>query len=165
MRVLVLAAAAAMLAACGGASDKGADRRSRERLSADLRREVTPAALHAQLRTLERIADANGGNRAAGMRGYTAAARYVRAQLAPAGYRVRLLPFPYLRYVEEVERARVVAPTARPFAVEALEYSASTAPGGVRARGVASGDGCERRDFSGGVRGQIALVRRGSCFF
>ena len=47
--------------------------------------------------------------------------------------------------------------------IEALEYSPSTPPGGLRARLVPSGDG-EANDFDG-VGGAIALIRRGTCYF
>ena len=65
------------------------------------------------------------------------------------------------RFVEELERAHEVAPTQRDFAVEALEYSGS---GKVRAQVVAADNGCESSDFRN-VRGKIALIRRGDCFF
>ena len=85
----------------------------------------------------------------------------MRTTLERAGLRVRLQPFPYARYVEELERGRQLAPVARDLVVEAFEYS----PGGkVTGTVVAAGDGCQASDFDG-VRGKIALIRRGECFF
>jgi len=57
-----------------------------------------------------------------------------------------------------------IAPTRRDLRIEALDYSPSTPKGGLRARVVAADDGCEPGDFDG-VRGFIALARRGTCFF
>ena len=116
------------------------------------------------LRALERIADRNGGTRAAGTSGYAASVRYVRDQLRRAGYRPQVFAFPLVLYVERVERGRQIAPVERDLPLEALQYSPPTPAGGLRARVVASGDGCSRDDF-GAVRGLIALVERGDCFF
>jgi Zn-dependent M28 family amino/carboxypeptidase len=164
MRALALSLVALIGTGCGVASTDGAERRSRERLSVDLQRAVAPAGLRTHLAALQRIADTNGGHRAAATPGFAASVRYVRGVLARAGYRVRVTSFPYVRYVEQLERARQIAPVERAFAVEAFEYSPSTPSGGVRGQVVASGDGCEASDFSR-VEGKIALIRRGTCFF
>jgi Zn-dependent M28 family amino/carboxypeptidase len=165
MRWFAAGVFAVVLAGCGGASEPGAEPRTREALSSDVRTAVTLAGMRPHLRALQRIADGNGGNRAAGGPGYRASVEYVRSRLAAAGYRVRLSPFPYVRFVEQVERARRLGPPARPFPVEALEYSGSTPRAGLRLRAVRSGDGCERSDFPNAARGQIALIQRGVCFF
>ncbi len=158
MRMLALAAIALLAAA------PAAERPSRERLSADLRRTVTPSGIRAHLVALERIADENGGNRAAATAGYVASVRYVRRVLTRAGYRVRTPGFAYLRFTEELERARQLSPVERPFAVDAFEYSPSTPGGGVRGTVAATGDGCQASDFTE-ARGRIALIRRGTCYF
>ncbi len=113
---------------------------------------------------LERIADRSGGTRAAATAGYRESVSYVRAQLRRAGYNARAQRFPFVEYRETVERGTQIAPTRRALPIEALEYSPSTPPGGLRARLVPSGDGCEANDFDG-VGGAIALIRRGTCFF
>jgi Zn-dependent M28 family amino/carboxypeptidase len=120
--------------------------------------------MRADLVALERIADANGGRRSAGTPGYAASVRYVRDALTRAGYRPRVLGFPFVEYSELVERGLQLAPQRRSFRVEALNYSPSTPAGGVRGRVVSVDDGCEPGDFAN-VRGVIALARRGSCFF
>jgi Zn-dependent M28 family amino/carboxypeptidase len=163
MRTLCCALAV-VAAGCGAVTTEGAERRSRERLSADLQRAVTPQGLRTHLTALERIADANGGHRAAATTGFAASVRYVRDLLVRAGYRVRVASFPYVRFVEELERARQLTPVERPLAVEAFEYSPSTPSGGVRGSVVAAGDGCQASDFDN-LTGKIALVRRGTCFF
>jgi Zn-dependent M28 family amino/carboxypeptidase len=119
--------------------------------------------VRADLAALQRIADANGGTRAAGTAGYAASVRYVRDQLTRAGYRADVPTFPFTSYTEFVERGRQIAPRRRSFRVEALDYSPSTPQRGLRGRIVAADDGCEATDFIG-VRGRIALARRGACF-
>ena len=89
---------------------------------------------------------------------------HVRAELKRAGYDPRVVGFPFVEYRESVEKGLQIAPTRRELRVEALDYSPSTPKGGLRARVVAADDGCEPRDFEG-VRGFIAIARRGACFF
>ena len=125
---------------------------------------LDPKRMRADLAALQRIADANGGTRAAGTPGYAASVRYVRDQLNKAGYRARVVSFPFTEYSELVERGTQVAPQSRSFRVEAIDYSPSTPADGLRARvAVVRGDGCSAADF-GAVRGSIALVQRGTCF-
>lgn len=119
--------------------------------------------MRADLVALQRAADATGGSRAAGTRGYAASVRYVRDELTRAGYRPRVLSFPFVEYFELVERGLQIAPSRRSFRVEAADYSPSTPARGLRGRVVAADDGCEPGDFAG-VRGRIALARRGDCF-
>ena len=141
-----------------------AARPTRATIVDQLPRALSVARMRADLRALERIADRNGGNRAAGTPGYAASVRYVRAELRRAGYEPRAVAFPFVEYLERLERGQQVAPLQRDLPVEALEYSPSTPQGGIRARLVASGDGCAAEDFTA-VRGLIALVERGTCFF
>src|SRR5262245_61914941 len=63
------------------------------------------------LRALQEIADANGGNRAAGKPGYDRSADYVAEQLREAGYRVRFeeFDFPFFE-----ERTPPVLLTSKP---------------------------------------------------
>jgi len=119
--------------------------------------------MRADLVALQRLADGNGGNRSAGTRGYDASVRYVRDQLTRAGYRPRVVAFPFVEYVELVERGLQVAPSRRSFRVEAADYSPSTPARGLRGRVTAVDDGCQPGDFPN-VRGRIALAARGSCF-
>lgn len=60
-----------------------------ERLSSEaLRAAVDVASIRAHLEALQRIADANGGNRATGTSGFDASVAYVAAELEAAGYDV-----------------------------------------------------------------------------
>jgi Zn-dependent M28 family amino/carboxypeptidase len=137
---------------------------TRPQIVAQLPRALSVARLRADLGALQRIADRSGGTRAAGTAGYRGSVRYVRRELNRAGYEARVLGFPFVEYRESVERGTQIAPIRRNFAIEALEYSPSTTRGGLRAPVVPSEDGCTPNDFEG-VRGAIALVRRGRCFF
>lgn len=159
---LVLLAATA---GCGGAEeDLSAPQLTRPQIVAQLPRALSVARMRADLRALQRIADRSGGTRAAGTAGYRDSVRYVRGELNRAGYDARVLGFPFVEYRENVERGAQIAPIRRKLPIEALEYSPSTPRGGLRAPVVPSENGCTPNDFEG-VRGAIALVRRGTCFF
>lgn len=136
---------------------------SRAEVAAQLPDALSPARIRAHLAALQRIADRNGGSRAAGSPGYAASVRYVRDQLRRAGYAPRVSPFPFVEYTEILERARQVAPRQRRFRVEAIDYSPSTPRGGIRGRLVATTDACQPGAL-GQVRGRIVLSPRGGCF-
>lgn len=167
-RGAALAVLVALAAVSAGwvARSEGSDqkRSTRAEVVAQLPRALSQARLRADLLALERIADRAGGNRAAGTTGYRASVAHVRSELERAGYTPRVLGFPFVLYRESVEKGMQIAPTRRDLRVEALDYSPSTPKGGLRARVVAADDGCEPGDFDG-VRGSIALARRGTCFF
>lgn len=159
--VLLLAAAAG----CGGAGEElTAPQLTRPQIVAQLPRALSLTRLRTDLRALQRVADRSGGSRAAGTAGYRDSVGYVRAQLSRAGYSPRVQRFPFVEYRESVERGLQIAPARRDLRIEALEYSPSTPRGGLRARVVPSGDGCQASDFQA-VRDAIALVSRGECFF
>ncbi len=148
--------------------------------SVDVRR------VHTHLKEFQRIADANGGTRAAGTPGYRASRDYVAARLREAGYRVTLQPFEFGYFAENstalMER---IAPTRATYAptppdgsktgdFATMTYSGAgevTAP--VHAvdltipptAGRPSTSGCEHTDFTGFPRGGIALIQRGTCGF
>ncbi|RJL22713.1 M28 family metallopeptidase [Bailinhaonella thermotolerans] len=154
-----------------------------------------PAALAQQVRTqpvkrhleaFQKIAEANGGNRAAGTPGYDASRDYVAAQLKRAGYDVTLQAFQF-PFFQELSTAAMeqVSPepkTYRPTPPDGssigdfatMTYSGS---GDVTAtvQGVdlvlppppapGSTSGCEASDFAGFTPGNIALIQRGTCTF
>jgi Zn-dependent M28 family amino/carboxypeptidase len=131
------------------------------------------------LRALQDIADANGGNRAAGKPGYDRSADYVAEKLKEAGYFVRFeeFEFPFFE-----ERTPPVLLTSKPdgrqepapaSAVRTLYHSGSNDVT-ARLRGVnlnlgaapsGSNSGCEPGHFKDFERGAIALIRRGTCQF
>jgi peptidase M28-like protein/PA domain-containing protein len=119
-----------------------------------------PLLVH--LTALQRIADANGGTRAAGTRGDRATAEYIAARLRADGYRVTTQAFRVPLYRESTPPRLVV--DGRPVKqARAFQFSPSGRVGG-RVRAVPD-LGCRARDYRSLRRGEIALVRRGNCLF
>jgi Zn-dependent M28 family amino/carboxypeptidase len=118
------------------------------------------------LEELQRIADANGGNRALGTPGYDASVEYVARTLRDAGYTVDTPEFSARSFSVQDLRLTVDGATT---AATALGFSPATPPGGVTAPlAVLAQDetsGCEPADFTGAPAGAIVLIRRGTCPF
>jgi Peptidase family M28/PA domain len=127
--------------------------------------EIRARGLREHLRALQEIADANGGDRAAGTPGAEASVNYVAGRLRKAGWRVRLEPvsFPYF---DERSPPRLVTGDGEGLdegdEVRTLGYSAS---GRVEAPVRRLGLGCRRGDFGSLEKGEVAVVARGECFF
>jgi len=124
---------------------------------------ITSKELTGHLAALQRIADANGGNRSAGTHGYDASADYVAARLSDAGWKVTRQPVPY-GYFRLDDASLTVGgrrlERAKQFQV--LSYSGSgRAVGRLRA----AGTGCSEDDYAGLGPSDIPLVDRGICFF
>lgn len=127
---------------------------------------------HHQL-NLQKIADANGGNRAAGLPGNKITVKYIADQLKRAGYtprsglRVRLLAGA-VRAGLRRDRARAEDVRSRhrlrdPAVLRRGDVTAAASPVDPGATG--TGSGCEADDFAGFPAGRIALIQRGGCFF
>jgi hypothetical protein len=120
-----------------------------------------PRGLGAHLRALQDIATELGGTRAAGSPGDAATADYIERRLRDAGYRVTRQRFRVPFYRESApprvtSRGRSVRP------IRTLQFSpGGRASGRVREAGL----GCSASDFEAVREGEIALVRRGTCFF
>jgi hypothetical protein len=156
-RSLALLIAAVLLTGCD--MDGGDEPEPRPRPSPA----ITRAELTDHLAALQRIADDNGGNRAAGTPGYDASADYVAARLREAGWRVRLqrVSFPFF----ELARASVAVGVrrlreGRDFQV--LTYSGS---GSASSRIRRLGNGCTAAEFDRLPADEIPVVGRGTCFF
>lgn len=124
-------------------------------------------AVMGDLEQLQRIADANGGNRSVGTPGYDASVDYVVGQLEDAGFDVETPEFDVDRFDAHTQ---TLAFAGRDVPVEALTYSPATPQGGLTARLVpAPSDetpGCEATDYDGlDVTGAVVLVDRGVCPF
>ena len=126
---------------------------------------------------LQRIADANDGNRFSGFSGYDASVDYVVDRLEAAGYDPEVQAFDYLAYeVVGPSALQQIAPTPTTY-VEGVDFGAitQTDPGDVTAAvtpvdlqlglGNTSTSGCETADFAGFPVGNIALLQRGTCTF
>ena len=158
------------LAACGSEDEQPPPDEAEK-----LRSAVTAQGIMQHARRFEEAAEANGGNRTAGTPGYDASAGYVADELRKAGYAVEVQPFE-VAYYEELAPAKLelVVPDERPYQegedFETLRFSGSGAvvapirPVDLGEPGDSS-SGCERSDFERLVRGEVALLRRGSCPF
>ncbi|EMF01426.1 aminopeptidase [Streptomyces mobaraensis NBRC 13819 = DSM 40847] len=144
--------------------------RKAERLARQLERDASAKGAYRHLKALQRIADANGGNRAAGTAGHEASAAYVHRLLKQAGYRVSYQWFDVWQAKTLTEKLSVVSPDARDLQVKAAEFSPSTPKSGLRAAlalaRVDKDSGCAADDYQGtSFTGRIALVKRGGCTF
>jgi Zn-dependent M28 family amino/carboxypeptidase len=140
---------------------------------------VPLAGVEQHLAAFQRIANRNGGNRAAGTKGYDESASYVARRMRAAGYLVRLQEFEF-PYVTDRSPPILRALGGRDWTFRAnrdyatLAYSGS---GRVEApvtavdllvpspKANASTSGCEASDFRDFPRGAVALLQRGTCTF
>lgn len=129
---------------------------------------VTTGGVVRHLAALQKIADANGGNRAAGTSGYEASGRYVEKTLRAAGYTTSRQYFDFTYEHINSTSLDEVSPTAHAVAQHPMSYSPSTGAAGLTAA-LASPTvitGCEASDYAGvDVAGKIALISRGVCSF
>jgi Zn-dependent M28 family amino/carboxypeptidase len=122
--------------------------------------EIRAPGLREHLRALQEIAEANGGNRAAGTPGDDASVEYVVDQLRQAGWRVTRQPFSF-PYFDERSPPRL-NDLEEGAEFRTLSYSGS---GRVEARTRRLGLGCTRAEFDPIREGEVAVVTRGECFF
>ena len=183
-------AGAAMLVACGGGADDGSPVATAQSTSRALASPsgagcgsatansldklldcVTLPGVRAHQQRFQAIADAHGGNRAAGTPGYEDSVAYVRETMQAAGYKVTLHPFTF-SYTPPALLMQVAPVSA---VLETGSFTQS-GPGDVTAPVVAVDvvlglprdpvtSGCEAADFAGFPAGAIALVQRGTCNF
>ncbi|PPK65925.1 M28 family metallopeptidase [Actinokineospora auranticolor] len=136
-------------------------------LAKNLTKKVTGAGVNRHLIALQRIADKNGGTRAAGTPGFNQSAEYVEAKLVEAGFDVTRHEFPFT-FVQTLAEKLTAGGRAVPITI--MTYSLSTPTGGVTAPLAvipSAGDatpGCEAADYTA-VTGKIVLVQRGACPF
>jgi Zn-dependent M28 family amino/carboxypeptidase len=123
------------------------------------------AGLKAHLTALQRIAMANGGNRATGTNGERATVAYVARTLDAAGWQVQRQRFAF-PYFWERSPAHVDLPDGRALVggrdLTTLTYSgAGTGEGPLRP----AGSGCTADEAAPLEAGDVALVLRGGCRF
>jgi Zn-dependent M28 family amino/carboxypeptidase len=136
-------------------------------LARQLVKKVDVAGTNRHLIALQRLADRNNRNRAAGTKGHTDSAEYIATKLEAAGFIVDRQEFDFLYDQTTTQSLTVNGATV---AINRMTYSANTPAGGVTgALAVVPVDatpGCEVSDFTAaGVAGKIALVSRGACTF
>ncbi|CAM5442335.1 amidohydrolase [Streptomyces avidinii] len=141
------------------------------RLAKELVEEVTARGAYRHLAKFQQIADANGGNRAAGTPGHAASAAYVHDTLKRAGYQVSYQDFDIYEAHTKTEKTTVLGGAeSRELATAAFTFTKSTPAGGLTApialARVDETPGCDAADYpAGAFTGKIALVKRGTCTF
>lgn len=166
----VTATAAVALAGMGGpalAKGPGGESNGNPNTSKKITQAVDVDNVWAHLEEFQRIADDNGGNRAAGTEGYEASAEYVEQVLQEAGYETERHPFSYPRTRTVAESLTVEGES---LGVRVMSYSPATPDGGVTgtlAAPAVDPEGCDAAAYGEGadLTGQIAIVSRGSCAF
>ncbi|MGH3943376.1 MAG: M28 family metallopeptidase [Pseudonocardiaceae bacterium] len=160
----ITVALAAPAASAGTATGDGSAQPDPKSLATELTQHVTVDGVHRHLRALQRIADANGGTRAASTPGYDASLDYVAGQLSAAGFEVSTPEFDYQAEIIDAARLEI---GGRQVEIRPMAYSPSTPSGGVTGPlVVVPDDGCEATDYAGGTAtGAVALIRRGTCPF
>ena len=150
-----------------------------------LRKGVTAAGILEHMRTLQRLANANDGNRAATTSGYDASLDYVERRMKRAGYEVTRDEFPFAAW-EQVGPATLMREgqpaytEGPPEGGEDYAIAQFSGSGNVTAPLVTTNDivldptgepgsgtsGCEEADWAGqDLTGKIALIERGTCAF
>ncbi|HEU0182996.1 MAG TPA: M20/M25/M40 family metallo-hydrolase [Agromyces mariniharenae] len=142
-----------------------------------LRNAVTLDGVKSHLAAFQSIANANGGNRAAGTPGHAASLAYVKQQLEGAGYTTTVQTFSYERTDFTGTSMSQVSPNPDSYTLGVDYFPMDFTGGGnlvdvhVTAVDVnlggdrASTSGCEATDFGAFPAGDIALIQRGSCDF
>ncbi|MCP2342549.1 M28 family peptidase [Actinomadura rupiterrae] len=125
---------------------------------------VSGRAVTRHLDAFQRIADANGGNRAVGTPGVAASEDYVVRKLKAAGYRPVKQPVPYTRFDVQAERTDVLDP-ATSLRTLLMDASPPLPDGGITTRlALGPSSGCKPEDYHGmDVRGAVVLVARATC--
>ncbi|GAB3624666.1 M28 family metallopeptidase [Mariniluteicoccus endophyticus] len=133
-----------------------------------LEKAVSGDRVMSHLGALQKIADANQGNRAAGTHGYEVSAQYVETTLKRAGYDTRRQYFDFVYEQVRSTSLAEVSPTARALEHNPMTYSPGTPAAGITAELVApaTATGCDAAEWGGvSAAGRIALISRGTCSF
>ncbi|MFI2754229.1 M20/M25/M40 family metallo-hydrolase [Cellulomonas sp. P22] len=163
-----LVIAGAMTVGAGVASPAAAH--PQDKGPAAFAQKITTKNVLRHLQQLQKIAEQNGGNRAASTPGYEASAAYVEKTLRKAGYTTERDYFTFDREILDAQTLTLTPAVGDPvgFEVDQMAYSPSTPVGGTTADVASPTDtfGCAAETWSGvDVAGKIALVSRGGCAF
>jgi Zn-dependent M28 family amino/carboxypeptidase len=163
-RPALLAAALATvgIAGCFGSSSGPSEPEVRtEPVAAKVSAVIRPADVRRHLEALQRIAERNGGHRAAGESGAAETEEYIVRELRAAGWMVhrQAVRFPFFS-----ERATPVLASLRPYRDFAIVHFSGS--GDLRARvRVLPGEGCSTAAFAPVHKGEIVVAGRGTCTF
>ena len=150
-----------------------------------LRKGLTTAGVLEHMRTLQRLANANAGNRAATTPGYDASLDYVERRMKRAGLKVTRHEFPFASWEQvgpaTLQREGQPAYTEGPpegggdYAIAQFSGAGTVTAALVTTNDIVldpTGDpgsgtsGCEAADWAGqDLTGKVALVERGTCPF
>jgi len=166
---LALAPAGAAIAAPGA---NGCENRNNNTI-ASLLACVDADGAREHLEAFQRIADENGGNRAAGLEGYEASVEYVKSTLEAAGWNVTIEEFDYNfigpSTLQQLTPVPGDYPTGAFSGSGAGDVTGNVIPVDINLDGDrASDSGCEATDFDGidwSGDTDIALIQRGTCNF
>ena len=167
-RPLAVSAATALVLAgmAGPAIAKPGNNNGNPNNSKKIAKAVQVENVHDHLEAFQAIADANGGNRAAGTSGYEASGAYVESVLQKAGYQTERQYFTFERF--SVQKGDLDVAGIGPVDNIVMSYSPST-DGPVTGELVApsvSALGCTADAYGGAdLTGKIAIVSRGTCSF
>ncbi|MCV7014756.1 M20/M25/M40 family metallo-hydrolase [Mycolicibacterium madagascariense] len=169
LAALVAVACATEGAACTRETARPQDRPAAAApdFAAALRDGVGADAMLAHLDRLQRIADANGGNRALGTPGFAASADYVAGVLRDKGFDVQATEFEVrVPFANEP----VVTVGGQRVRASPINYTVGTGAAGLSGRLVPARGGprpgCASADYDGlDVTGAVVLVDRGACPF
>lgn len=177
MRLLALGVVVTAAAACGGQGGEAPGGSSSPSSSApssaagtvtdlspdSLASAVTGAAVTGHIRALQSIADAHGGNRAAGTPGYDASVDHVAQVLRDAGFDVTTPGFDYPRFDAGTTSLTAGGADVR---ATALQYTRGTDGKPVTGSPVTvERVGCAPGDYPADSRGAVVVVGRGECTF
>ena len=165
---MVGVAVAALVAAGGCGRDQGerAPANKAADYAADLQSKVSVDATMAHLEKLQEIADANGGTRVAGSKGYDASVDYVAELLRDKGFDVETPEFTMGVFTVDKEQLSV---NGKPVEAHVIDFSGASPAQGATGRLVAApvdeDPGCTASDYDGlDVAGAVVLVDRGTCY-
>ena len=134
--------------------------------AADLQSKVSVDATMAHLEKLQEIADANGGTRVAGSKGYDASVDYVAELLRDKGFDVQTPEFTMGVFTVGNEQLSV---NGKPVEAHVIDFSGASPAQGATGRLVAApadeDPGCTASDYDGlDVAAAVVLVDRGTCY-
>ena len=166
--ILVGVAVAALVGAGGCGRDQGeqAPANKAADYAADLQSKVTVDATMAHLEKLQQIADANGGTRVAGSKGYDSSVDYVAKLLRDKGFDVETPEFTMGVFNVADEQLNI---NGTPVEAHVIDFSGASPAQGATGRLVAApvddDPGCTASDYDGlDVAGAVVLVDRGTCY-